>query len=267
MKLGVAYNIFDGEEMLPHSLKNLRPMVDFICVVYQTTSNFGNENPKLKETLEMLQLEGWIDKLYFYEPKLEKDNNGEISWKNGTQNEFNKRNIGLNICKINGCEYFMTIDCDELYDEQEFLWAREDFEIGGYDTSFSQMKTFYKLPTLEVTPSEDYYVPLFYKINKDTKFTFEFAPPYPCEIDPTRRVKAGYSRIYQRNEIQMYHYAYVRHNLVSKVTNTSAQSDIISKKQVCHHFDNFKSVNDGALFIGMQKFNLKEVPNKFKIQL
>jgi len=43
MKLGCAYNIFDGEEMLIHSLNNLRPMVDYICVVYQTTSNFGNK--------------------------------------------------------------------------------------------------------------------------------------------------------------------------------------------------------------------------------
>ena len=58
MKLGVAYNIFDGEEMLPFSLKNLRPMVDFICVVYQTTSNFGNENPTLKKTLENLKGSG-----------------------------------------------------------------------------------------------------------------------------------------------------------------------------------------------------------------
>ena len=267
MKLGVAYNIFDGEEMLPHSLRNLRPMVEFICVVYQTTSNFGNKNPLLLEQLEMLQIEGLIDKLFFYEPKIERLENGEVDWKHGTHNEFEKRNIGLNICRANGCDAFMTIDCDELYDEKQFLWARVDFEKGGYDTSFLQMKTFYKKPTLEVTPSEEYYVPLFYKINKDTKFTYEFAPPYPCNIDPTRRVKAGYSRIYQRDEIEMYHYAYVRNNLVSKVTNTSAQSDYISKKQVCHHFDNFKGVEDGALFIGLQAFDLKEVENKFNINL
>lgn len=267
MKLGVAYNIFDGEEMLPFSLRNLRPMVDFICVVYQTTSNFGNENPNLRETLEMLQLEGLIDKLFLYEPKLSKDENGEINWKNGTENEFEKRNIGLTICKINECDSFMTIDCDELYDQEQFLWAKRDFEKGGYDTSFSQMKTFYKKPTIEVTPSEEYFVPLFYKIKKDTKFTYEFAPPYPCEIDPTRRVKAGYSRIYQRDEIEMYHYAYVRHNLVSKVTNTSAQMDIMAKKKVCYHFDKFKTIDEGALFIGMQQFNLKEVPNKFNIKI
>ena len=210
---------------------------------------------------------GLIDKLYFYEPNIQKDERGEIKWQNGTKNEFTKRNIGLNICRANKCDAFMTIDCDELYDPKQFQWAKEDFELGGYDTSFTQMKTFYKFPTLEITPPEDYYCPLFYKLKKDTEFTYAFTNPYPVNIDPTRRVKAGYTRIYQRNEIEMYHYAYVRHNLQSKVINTSAQMDIVSKQQVCYHFDNFKKAEDGALFIGLQPFALKEVDNKFNIKL
>ena len=36
MKLGIAYNVFDGEELLTSSLENMRDMVDFICIVYQT---------------------------------------------------------------------------------------------------------------------------------------------------------------------------------------------------------------------------------------
>ncbi len=267
MKLGVAYNIFDGEEMLIYSLQNLRPMVDFICVVYQTTSNFGNTNENLEPTLEKYKAMGLIDKMIEYIPEIKKDSNGEIKWQNGTENEFKKRNIGLNVCRVNNCDAFMTIDCDELYDTDEFEFAKKDFELGDYDTSFTQMKTYYKLPTYEVYPPEEYYCPLFYKIKKDTAFTYEFANPYPVNIDPTRRVKAGYCRIYQRDEIQMYHYAYVRHNLVSKVNNTSAQMDIVSKQQVCYHFDNFKSIKDGALFIGLQPFALKKVENKFNINL
>lgn len=267
MKLGVAYNIFDGEEMLIHSLRNLRPMVDFICVVYQTTSNFGNKNEKLESILEDYKGQGLIDKLFKYEPKITKDDKGEIRWQNGTENEYEKRNLGLKICRANGCDTFMTIDCDELYDPEQFKWAKEDFEKGGYDTSFTQMRTYYKLPIYEVSPPEDYYCPLFYKIKPDTMFTYAFAYPYPVNIDPTRRIKAGYSRIYQRNEIEMYHYAYVRKNLISKVSNTSAQMDMVSKQQVCYHFDNFKKASDGALFIGLQPFALKEVENKFNIEI
>jgi len=267
MKLGVAYNIFDGEEMLIHSLRNLRPMVDFVCVVYQTTSNFGNKNEKLESILEDYKGQGLIDKLFKYEPKITKDDKGEIRWQNGTENEYEKRNLGLKICRANECDTFMTIDCDELYDPEQFKWAKEDFEKGGYDTSFTQMRTYYKLPIYEVSPPEDYYCPLFYKIKPDTMFTYAFAYPYPVNIDPTRRVKAGYSRIYQRNEIEMYHYAYVRKNLISKVSNTSAQMDMVSKQQVCYHFDNFKKASDGALFIGLQPFALKEVENKFNIEI
>lgn len=267
MKLGCAYNIFDGEEMLIHSLNNLRPMVDYIVVVYQTTSNFGNKNENLMATLQKYHKAGLIDSMYLFEPTLEKDSHGNIKWQNGTENEFKKRNIGLEMCRANKCDAFMTIDCDELYDPKQFEWAKQDFEMGDYDTSFTQMRTYYKHPTMEVTPPEDYHCPLFYKIKKDTKFTYEFAFPYPVVIDPTRRVKAGYTRVYSREEIEMYHYAYVRHNLISKVTNSSAQSDIISQKQICYHFDNFKEAKDGALFIGLQPFALKEVENKFNINL
>ena len=95
MKLGVTYNIFDGEEMLFFSLRNLRPMVQHINVVYQTTSNFGNENPNLEEKLRMYERAGLIDFLHKYEPTLKKNEDGSLRWQNGQENEINKRNIGL----------------------------------------------------------------------------------------------------------------------------------------------------------------------------
>ena len=173
MKLGISYNIFDGEEMLPFALKNLRPFADFIVVVYQTTSNFGNPcHPKLVEKLEMLKTAGIIDKLFLYEPKLEKDENGKVIWQNGAMNEIQKRDIGLKICRANGCDTYMTLDCDELYDHEQFKWAMNDFETGNYDTSFTNLLTYYKLPTMQLDPPETWYQPLFYKIKKDTKFQF-----------------------------------------------------------------------------------------------
>lgn len=266
MRLGVAYNIFDGEEMLVHSISNLRPMVDFICVVYQNTSNFGNKNPKLWKVLKGLVNNGSVNAIYHYEPSFDLEDK-KISRENGLRNEIKKRNIGLNICKEWGCDTFMTIDCDELYDPVQFEWAKEDFEKGGYDTSFSQMKTYYKYPTIELSPPESYYVPLFYKIHKDTEFSFSFVFPYPVEIDPTRRVKAGYSRIYTRDEIEMYHYAYVRKSLRSKVENSSSQMADEIKDKICYHFDHWKSIDDKALFIGETEHTLKEVENKFNIQI
>ena len=62
MKLGVSYNIFDGEELLEGSIKQIRQHVDHISVVYQVVSNFGNPcNPELVPLLERLKSEGLVD--------------------------------------------------------------------------------------------------------------------------------------------------------------------------------------------------------------
>ncbi len=70
MKLGAAYNLFDAEELLEASILSIRENVEFICVVYQTVSNWGNTcSPHLPELLEDLRSRGLIDQLVFYEPK------------------------------------------------------------------------------------------------------------------------------------------------------------------------------------------------------
>ena len=85
MRLGVSYNIFDGEELLEGSIKQIRSEVDYISVVYQTISNFGNKcNEELIPLLNRLKSEGLVDELYEYKPKIE---NG------GHYNEIVKRNI------------------------------------------------------------------------------------------------------------------------------------------------------------------------------
>jgi hypothetical protein len=265
MKLGVAYNVFDGEELLGYSIKQIRDLVDLVVVVYQEVSNYGNKNPKLMATLDKLKKEGLIDILYEYTPNLEYDNNKEIKELNGTPNELAKRNIGLKICRANGCDTFMTIDCDELYKAEEFKKAKEDFEMGGYDTSFCKMLTYYKLPTMQLNPPEEYYCPLFYKIKKDT--TFGYIQDYPVHIDRTRRVRVGHPRIFTREEIQMYHYAYVRKDLSIKIQNSSWQMDKGSEKAILHHFNNFKGAEDGALMINEFEYGLVEVNNHFNIKI
>jgi len=46
----VCYNVFDCEELLESSILSIREEVDHVCVVYQTTSNFGDpSNPHLRD--------------------------------------------------------------------------------------------------------------------------------------------------------------------------------------------------------------------------
>ena len=70
IKLGVAYNVFDGEELLEASIKSIRNCVDYICVVYQEISNFGMKcSDTLMETLNALHAQGLVDELISYTPR------------------------------------------------------------------------------------------------------------------------------------------------------------------------------------------------------
>ena len=122
MKLGVSYNLFDGEELLESSIKSIRTNVDFISVVYQTVSNFGNPcNEELEPLLESLHKEGLIDELFEYRPNINKG---------GHYNEIRKRNIGLTLSEGDGCTHHMAMDSDEFYTDEQFKHMKNVIEDG-----------------------------------------------------------------------------------------------------------------------------------------
>ena len=49
--VGVAYNLFDGEELLEYSIQTIKPFVDYIVVVAQEKSNYNDFNPNLRKKL------------------------------------------------------------------------------------------------------------------------------------------------------------------------------------------------------------------------
>ena len=286
MKLGISYNVFDGEELLEYSLLSVRTIAHHISVVYQTKSNYGNENPNLKKELETLQDKGLIDKLFLYEPKTFEsetndkhtigsvarvicvDDKGKRTWRNGTLNEIEKREIGLKIAKANNCDTYMSMDADELYDTNEFMDALANFEIGDYDSSFCQMRTFYKFPTHQIDPPETYYVPMFYRIGKNSKMEFIHNNQFPVSCDPTRRMKAGYVKIFSRDEIEMYHYAYVRKNIESKIKNSSAQADKTIQERIIKQYNSFTKKDRDCMMLGQTHTQkVKVVENKFNIEI
>ncbi len=65
-------------------------------------------------------------------------------------------------------------------------------------------------PTYEMLPFDEFnQVPLIYKIKPNAPLLL--AHPYPCVVDPTRRM-ANVSRFYEfdRDEIEMHHFSFVR---------------------------------------------------------
>eukprot|EP00669_Euglena_mutabilis_P003716 TRINITY_DN1472_c0_g1_i1.p1 TRINITY_DN1472_c0_g1~~TRINITY_DN1472_c0_g1_i1.p1 ORF type:complete len:309 (-),score=94.35 TRINITY_DN1472_c0_g1_i1:215-1108(-) len=245
MKLGVAYNVFDGEELLEASILSVKQCVDYICVVYQTTSNFGLPcDSKLEGFLNALQSKGLVDELVKYEPRtFPRDEKraltspyaslgavGESVSDIGDQflNELTKREIGRQRCEGAGCTYFMSMDCDEFYLRDELRKVKSFMEDNPiYDGCACLMRYFYKSPRFELLPLDiRNHVPLMYKIRKGTRFLL--AHPYPCLVDPTRAL-SGVQRfkIFERSFVQMYHYSFVRRpaGIVSKLRNVSNRAN------------------------------------------
>lgn len=62
--------MFDGEELLESSILSIRNVVDHICIVYQTISNYNQPcNPHLESFLNYLKEEHLIDSIIHYETK------------------------------------------------------------------------------------------------------------------------------------------------------------------------------------------------------
>lgn len=212
MKLGVSYNLFDGEELLEGSIKSIRESVDYISVVYQKKSNFGNDsNHNLTDILNGLINKKLIDYIVEYETQNVPPH----------ENELNKRNLGLLLSKKNGCTHHMSIDSDEFYIKEQLNYLKEIINIGDYDASFCKMVSYYKSGEFVREPKEEYYVPVIYKINQNSKFIY--AEKSVVEVDPTRRIKFENPIIMERNDIEMHHFSMVRNSVRSKLINSTSR--------------------------------------------
>lgn len=253
MKLGVSYNLFDGEELLEGSIKCIRNQVDYISVVYQTISNFGNPcNPELVPLLNRLKDEGLIDELFEYNPKI---NAG------GHLNEITKRNIGLSLSVGTKCTHHMSIDSDEYYLPEQFKFLKEEMINGNYDSSYCQMKTYYKSWEYQLEPPEEYYVSLIYKINQYS--LFEIGKQSPVMVDPTRRMDFGKYRVFKREEIEMHHGSYIRNNIKIKLENSSASINFKNDiNNITEYYNNWEYPKK-VLWAGLPSkyYNVKKIKN------
>jgi hypothetical protein len=252
MKLGVSYNIFDGEELLEGSIKQIRSSVDYISVVYQTISNFGDEcNEGLVELLYNLKAKGLVDEVHEYLPNIKKG---------GHFNEITKRNIGLSLSQGAKCTHHMSMDSDEYYVTEEFDKLKALIIDGDYDATYCQMQTYYKSWEYCLNPPEDYYVSLIYKINNSSNYVM--GAPSPVLVDPTRRMSPIKNPlILTREQIQMHHGSYIRDNIKKKLINSSASTNFKDDiEKIVKYYNNWKYPNP-VLWGGVpvKKLNIKRI--------
>ena len=257
MKLGVSYNVFDGEELLEGSIKSIRDCVDYISVVYQTESNFGNPcSEGLESLLENLVNIGLVDKVFKFKPNITLG---------GHRNEITKRNIGLFLSNQAGCTHHMSMDSDEYYIKEQLDNLKLKMEEGNYDSSFCKMRTYFKDPRFEVRPMNEYYVSVIYKISPNNEFVL--GKKTPVLVDPTRLMDSITPLVMKRDDLEMYHMSYVRKNIKSKLENSSSKSAF---KDVNGFLTMFNNYNLGDTFFtthppGNETTVLVE--NKFNISI
>jgi hypothetical protein len=255
MKIGASYNLFDGEELLESSILSIRDSVDFISVVYQTQSNLGNPcNPQLTDLLLKLRKKKIIDEVVHYNPDLSKS---------APDNEIIKRNIGLILSTEKKCTHHLSIDADELYEKDQFEYAKKAIIQEDYDSSACRLITYYKNDHTILDPMEDYYVPFLYKIRKG--FFFE-SIRFPLLVDPTRRMPAGKLIEFNPNELIMHHYSYVRKDMRMKLENSSAKTNFTEEmiENIITHYETWQPGID-ALIAPERYFQTKTIKPKFRL--
>jgi hypothetical protein len=215
MKLGISYNVFDGEELLEGSIKQIRSCVDYVSVVCQTTSNFGKPcSEDLIPLLKKLKKEKLIDEVLLYTPEIQYG---------GHFNEIRKRNVGLKASLEFGCTHHMSMDCDEYFLTKEFQYLKQYIQTNKCDATYCLMKTYFKDPTYEVRPFNQYYTSLIHEINNLSEYIFNCYSP--VLVDPTRRINSVKApKVFNRDGIEMYHMSYVRKNIKQKLVNSSSNS-------------------------------------------
>jgi hypothetical protein len=263
-KIGVVYNLFDGEELLEDSIKSIRGKVDFIVVLYQTVSNFGNNYAQSELECKRLLEKGLIDEARQYAPTVQYLENGNVFWESGCNNEMSKRNLGLDICRENGCTHLLMMDTDEFYVDEQFDYAFKEIIEGDYDTSFCQMVTYYKKPNIILFPKEKYYVPFVIKIKPNTEYKLFVS--YPYEIDQTRQTDVGNCITFMREELEMHHFSYVRKDIEKKFINSSS---VFPREQIDDVVLNFYNYKEGgkAILLGERIFDTEKVDNIFNIKV
>lgn len=213
-KWGVSYSVFDNEELLEHSIKSIRNHVNYINVVYQLKSWYGNPAQEtLLPKLQQLKNQGLIDELIEY-----KSNPNIYA---GTQ-EANKRNLGLEYAKRSGINYFMTMDCDEFYIQNEFKKAKYFIVKNGITHSFCDIFNYFS-PTLRYLSPTPSYINFFSKINKYSKLSSHNNKTITL-VDSTRQLNHSIgSKYYFLSNIAMHHMTYYRKDIKRKITNSTAR--------------------------------------------
>lgn len=255
MKLAVGITVFNGLELLERCVDHYSPMVSDIIICWQRTSNKGNVSDEVEPMVRAIKKKYYGNiALAEYFPDFTV---------NTKENERRKHNLMLAVAKAHSCSHFILSATDHFYHQEEFEHGKRLVESMNYDVTFTKMFTYYKKPTWQLTPIENYYAPFIIKLHKETSFEKERS--YPLLVDPSLKVNTKNNwYLFKEFEIMMHHYSMVRNDVQNKFDNAAASIRWTPEqvKQYREEFDNYNlETNPGIAYFQGRK--IKEVPNFF----
>jgi len=260
-KYGISYNIFDGEELLEDSILQIRDLVDYISVVYQRISNFGNPcNDDLLDLLLDLKDDGLINEIQEFQP---------MNYGYGVthMNELTKRNMGIQLSRKNFCTHHMTMDSDEFYLKDEFQKLIKWHTDNPNYVSYCGLINYYKTSEYVIDEPDNTHVSLFFPI-KDRGVVFGMQSPAPVLVDPTRRPICSNTHVFDSEFILMHHMTMVRKDVTSKLINSSAKINYERNNFIQEIIDYYNNWDSNTL-IGMNtrgRIKLRKITPKFELK-
>lgn len=212
-RFGVSYSVFDGIELLEPSILSIRSQVDYINVVYQTHSWYGEKSEEnILEILNTLKNKKLIDEIIEYKAKPSKP---------AGYQELEKRNLGLKMAKRAKVNYFMTMDVDEFYLAHEIKKAKATIINKNITRSFvPQIMYGFKPTEQKLSFNKNCYVSFFSKINMFSKLGKNSKTP--CLVDKTRKFAYSiFEKNYVLDGVEMHHMSRVRKDYAKKMRNSS----------------------------------------------
>lgn len=236
--VAAIYNVYDGLELLPYSVKNIEPLVEAIVFVYQDKSNYGEFQNTGEDIYDIVSTVKCPVAIISYTPDMSQP---------AVENERRKREAGLRAAERMGCTHFLDIDCDEFYIKHEFLAEKQRVLSSNLNGLVCRSKVYFGSPTLTIG-TDVTLVPILQKvqgavhgINKNYPFAWTdmdgvpFTPKKRIRIDPTRQL--SFTSGVEWSEIFMHHFSYVRSDLKLKIRNSSARFNI-EKSTVLNDYKN-----------------------------
>lgn len=208
MKIAGLITVYNGLELLPACVENLRNQVDEIVICWQDISNKGEFNPMVERFVRNLK----GVHLTYFEPTLPG---------NTKKNERDKHNLMLRKASELNCSHFVLLATDHFYTDSDFEYVKKAVQKNDYDVTFTDMFTYYKHPEWRLDPIEDYCMPFICKIYPHT--VVKEVKNYPIKVDPSVQVNTFKNWFkFHIDDAVLHHYSKVRDDIEDKYRNAAA---------------------------------------------